>query len=188
GIFVSTPALRAGGFRRSGCVSAVHNSGDDAVKKQFVILDRDGTVIVERNYLSDPEGVELLPGAAAGLRKMQALGLRLVLITNQSGVGRGLFKMEAVEAVHERMISFLADQGIRLDSIFVCPHRPDEGCRCRKPEPALAHLAADRLGFNSADSVVIGDKACDIRLGENIGASTILVRTGYGDEELAGGR
>src|SRR5437588_12156724 len=99
--------------------------------KRFVILDRDGTVIVERNYLSEPDGVELLPGAASGLQKLQALGLPLVLITNQSGVGRGLFKMEAVDAVHERMMTFLEEQNIKLDGILVCPHTPQDSCECR---------------------------------------------------------
>ena len=156
--------------------------------KRFVILDRDGTVIVERNYLSEPDGVELLPGAASGLQKLQALGLPLVLITNQSGVGRGLFKMEAVDAVHERMMTFLEEQNIKLDGILVCPHTPQDSCECRKPKPALAKLAADRLGASPADCFVIGDKACDIQLGDNIGATTILVRTGYGEEETSSGR
>jgi D-glycero-D-manno-heptose 1,7-bisphosphate phosphatase len=158
------------------------------MNQRFVILDRDGTIIVDRNYLSDHDGVELLPSAASGLQKIQALGLRLVLITNQSGVGRGFFSMKDVDALHQRMTTFLEEHDIKLEGIFVCPHTPGDGCECRKPQPGLARLAADHLGISLADSFVIGDKACDIQLGHNIGATTFLVRTGYGDNEARNGR
>jgi len=158
------------------------------MKQRFVILDRDGTIIFERNYLSDPDEVELLPSAASGLQKLQALGLRLVLITNQSGVGRGLFSMKEVDAVHQRMTMFLEEHDIRLEGLFVCPHIPEDTCDCRKPQSGLARLAADHLGLSLADSFVIGDKACDIQLGHNIGAITFLVRTGHGEDETRNGR
>jgi D-glycero-D-manno-heptose 1,7-bisphosphate phosphatase len=142
----------------------------------LVILDRDGTVIADRHYLSDPSGVELLPLAAAGLQKLQALGLRLVLITNQSGIGRGFFGRQEVDAIHERLIALLGQEGVRLDGIFVCPHAPEQSCECRKPKPGLARRAIEALGLDLVDTFVVGDKPCDIQLGRNIGGITLLIR------------
>ena len=150
-----------------------------------VFLDRDGTVIAERHYLHDPAGVELLPGAAAGLRAMQSLGLRLVLVTNQSGVGRGYFGRDAVERVHGRLLELLEREGVDLDAIYLCPHTPEESCSCRKPLPGLIERAAHDLGLDPAHSFVIGDKACDVDLGLVVSATTFLVTTGHGAGQLA---
>ncbi|MBN2450480.1 MAG: HAD family hydrolase [Lentisphaeria bacterium] len=144
-------------------------------------LDRDGTLIVEKNYLADPAGVELLPGVPAGLRRLRELGYALVVVTNQSGVGRGYFRAADVEAVHGRLRELLAAEGVRLDGIYWCPHRPEEGCRCRKPAPGLIEQACRDAGWDLRRSVVIGDKACDIEQGKACGLRTILVTTGYGD-------
>ena len=157
------------------------------VRKRFVLLDRDGTLIVERSYLSDPDGVELIPGAVAALRELQALGFGIVVLTNQSGIGRGFFRAEQVEAVHTRLRQLLEAEGVRLDGIYVCPHVPDDRCRCRKPEPGLAEQAARDLCFDLREAFVVGDKACDIELGRRVGARTILVCTGYGKETVAAG-
>lgn len=151
-----------------------------------VFLDRDGTVIKEQNYLHDPDGVELLPGAAEGLRQMQALGLLLVLVTNQSGVGRGYFGRDAVERVHGRLLELLEAQGVDLDAIYLCPHTPDEACSCRKPLPGLILRASTDLGIDPAQSFVIGDKPCDVDLGLVVNATTFLVTTGYGAGHAAG--
>lgn len=156
--------------------------------RRFVILDRDGTVLVERNYLSDPAQVALLPGAAAGLLQLQRLGLGLVVLTNQSGVGRGYFDLERLRQIHERMETMLLAEGVRLDGIYYCPHIPEDGCRCRKPLPGMLERAAADLEFDPAQAFVIGDKPCDVELGRHVGAVTILVRTGYGAEvESRGG-
>ena len=155
--------------------------------KRFVILDRDGTINVERNYLSAPAELELLPGAAAGLRAMQDMGLGLIVLTNQSGIGRGFFSLETVNGIHAALTRILAEAGVALDGVFICPHVPGDGCACRKPRPGLAEQAARELGFDLADAFVIGDKACDIELGQRCGAKTILVRTGYGAETEAAG-
>lgn len=149
-------------------------------EKRFVILDRDGTIIEERHYLSDPDGVELLSGAAKGLRQLAELGLGLVVITNQSGVGRGYFDHADVGVIHQRMIDLLEDEGVRLEGIHYCPHTPQDNCQCRKPQPGLLDLAVQELGFNTQDSFVIGDKASDIELGQRVGATTFLVSTGFG--------
>jgi D-glycero-D-manno-heptose 1,7-bisphosphate phosphatase len=151
--------------------------------KRMVLLDRDGTIIVEQEYLSNPVLVELLPNAAAGLRVMQKRGLGLVVITNQSGVGRGYFSEEKMHQIHQRMTELLQAEGVTLDGIYFCPHAPDVKCACRKPARGLVDTAAKALGFIPQDSIVIGDKASDVQLGQRIGAMTILVRTGYGKEE-----
>lgn len=150
--------------------------------QRFVALDRDGTVIVERHYLSDPDQVELLDGAVPGLQRLRDLGLGLVLVTNQSAIGRGMFDHERLALIHQRLSELLATHGVRFDGMYYCPHTPDEGCACRKPKTEMLRLAATELGFDPRRSFVIGDKNCDIELGRNAGATTLLVRTGYGSE------
>jgi len=151
-------------------------------QRRFVVLDRDGTIIVERGYLSSPDQVELLPGAVAGLRAMGEMGLGLVVVTNQSAVGRGFFDMPRLEKIHGRLRELLAADGVELDGIYVCPHTPKDGCNCRKPLPGLLFQASRELEFDPARALVIGDKPCDIELGRGCGATTVLVCTGYGAE------
>jgi D-glycero-D-manno-heptose 1,7-bisphosphate phosphatase len=149
---------------------------------RFVILDRDGTINAECKYLSQPEQVELLPGAASGLRQMRALGLGLILITNQSGVDRGYFDYPRLESIHQRLQDLLEAEGVALDAIYVCPHTPEDDCNCRKPKTGLLEQAGHDYGFDPASCFVIGDKSVDIELGQRVGATTFLVRTGYGAE------
>ena len=148
--------------------------------RPFVFLDRDGTLIVERNYLSDPDGVELLPGVPLALRRLREAGFGSAIVTNQSGIGRGYFGADRVDAIHERLRELLADQGACVDAIYVCPHRPDEGCACRKPGIALIQAAIREHGVDADASFIIGDNQCDIGCGTNAGITPILVRTGYG--------
>lgn len=154
-------------------------------QRRFVVLDRDGTINVEREYLSDPEQLELLPGAVRGLRHLHRLGLGLVVITNQSGIGRGHFDRARLDLIHERLSALLAAEGIQLDGIYVCPHHPSDGCTCRKPQPELLAKAAREHQFEAGDAFVIGDKVIDIELGQQVGATTLLVRTGYGTQVAA---
>jgi D-glycero-D-manno-heptose 1,7-bisphosphate phosphatase len=142
---------------------------------RVVILDRDGTIVADRHYLSEPEQLEFLAGAVDGLRAMQERGHRLIVVTNQSGVGRGLFTIEQMNAVHERLRTMVSAVGIRIDGIYACPHSPDAGCGCRKPEPGLVAQAAAELRFDPRHAVVIGDKDSDVELGKRIGAITILI-------------
>ncbi|MBI4454663.1 MAG: HAD family hydrolase [Acidobacteria bacterium] len=150
--------------------------------RRYVILDRDGTLNVEKHYLSDPLEVELLPGVLEGLAHLQALGLGLIVMTNQSAVGRGYFDLERLAQIHSRLEKLLAEGGIILDSIYYCPHRPDENCLCRKPASGLLVRAAGDLKFDPGRAFVIGDQACDILIGKAVGATTILVTTGYGEQ------
>jgi D-glycero-D-manno-heptose 1,7-bisphosphate phosphatase len=156
--------------------------------RRFVILDRDGTLIVERHYLSDPGQVELVPGAAAALRQLDALGLGRIVVTNQSAVGRGFISLDRLAEIHRRMGELLRAGGASLDGIYSCPHLPEDGCRCRKPLPGLVEQAALELGFVPAEGFVVGDKRCDLELGRAVGARTFLVRTGYGARLEAEGK
>lgn len=159
-------------------------AGAAGTLRPAVFLDRDGTVIVEKHYLHDPAGVELLPGAAEGLKRMAALGLKLVLVSNQSGVGRGYFGRGDVERVHGRLVELLSAQGVRLDGFYICPHAPAKvsgvECSCRKPRPGLIERACAELALDAGASFVVGDKPCDVDLGLVVNATTILVTTGYG--------
>lgn len=155
--------------------------------RPFVLLDRDGTLNVERNYLSDPDQLELIPGVTEALRRLRQLGYGLAVVTNQSGVGRGYFTLQRVEEIHQRLEALLAAEGASVDAIYICPHAPDEICDCRKPLPGMAHQAQAEFGFDPKQAIVIGDKKVDVDLGRAIGATTILVRTGWGrDAEKAG--
>jgi D-glycero-D-manno-heptose 1,7-bisphosphate phosphatase len=148
-------------------------------------VDRDGTLIVERNYLADPAGVELLPGAGRGLRRLADAGFALVLVTNQSGIARGLFGEEEFAAVQGRLSELLAAEGVRLDGAYHCPHHPDYSgpCTCRKPAPGMFVRAAADLGLDPARSLYIGDRLADVLAAGELGGRAYLVRTGYGDAE-----
>jgi len=150
--------------------------------RRFVILDRDGTLNVERHYLSDPNELELLPGVCDGLRLLRALDMGVVVATNQSAIARGFFDRARLDEIHERLRMLLSAEDIELDGIYVCPHHPNDGCRCRKPEPGLIEQAVIHHGFDPTASFVIGDKSSDVGFGRGVGAFTILVRTGYGVE------
>lgn len=148
--------------------------------KRFVILDRDGTIITERNYLSDHNQVELIPNAAIGLKKLRDKKLGLLVITNQAGVGRGYFTLHDLKLIHKRMADLLAGEGVILDGIYFCPHVPEDNCNCRKPKLGLIEKAAKEHNFDPKLSFVIGDKALDVEMGQRMEAITFLVRTGYG--------
>ncbi len=146
----------------------------------IVILDRDGTIVVDRPYLADPASLEFLPGAAQGLRSLHQQGHRLVVITNQSGIGRGLLTLGQLQAVHERFRQMMHEAGAPLEAIYFCPHAPDAGCECRKPRSKLFWRAAAEIRFKPSEAVVVGDKASDIEFGHRVGAKTILVTAGPG--------
>lgn len=151
-------------------------------RRRYAVLDRDGTIIVEKNYLSDPSQVELLSSAAKGLREMSSLGLGLVVVTNQSGIGRGYFTGSMLDQIHQRLTDLLGQHGVYLDGIYHCPHTPQDECECRKPKLDLLLRAAKENNFEPSACFVVGDKGSDIQLGKGVGATTILVNTGYGQE------
>jgi heptosyltransferase-2 len=154
-------------------------------------LDRDGTIIEEVGYLGNPDGVRLIPGAVEALRRLREAGYRLVLVTNQAGVARGLISEAEVQRVNERVSALLADAGAPLDGVYYCPHHPEHGppayrrdCECRKPKPGLIHQAVRALGLDPARSVIFGDHASDMALARAFpGMRSVLVLTGHGAEE-----
>jgi D-glycero-D-manno-heptose 1,7-bisphosphate phosphatase len=157
---------------------------------RIVLIDRDGTINIERNYLSAPEQIKLLPQSADAIKILRELNLPVVVVTNQSGIGRGFFDLKRLEEIHERLREVLRENGTDVDRIYFCPHLPEDECGCRKPLAEMAQRAAKDFDADLSKSFVIGDNVCDIELGKNIGAeATILVRTGYGktveEEKLA---
>jgi D-glycero-D-manno-heptose 1,7-bisphosphate phosphatase len=144
----------------------------------YLLLDIDGTVIVDKDYLSDYREVELLPGAAEGLLKLRGLGFKFIGISNQSGISRGFLDEEDLRKIHARVAELLDQKGVHLEDIYYCPHHPDDNCSCRKPGTGLAEDAARKHCFNPRDSFVIGDKKSDVLLGHNIGATTFFIKSG----------
>lgn len=151
--------------------------------RRFVLIDRDGTINAEKDHLRSPDQLELLPGSADAIKRLAAIGLGLVVVTNQADVGRGLLAASDLEAVHARLLAMLAAEGATVDAILHCPHRPEDACPCRKPAPGMALQAVAMFGFDAARAFVVGDHASDMGLGRAIGAETLLVLTGHGQEE-----
>ena len=141
-------------------------------------LDRDGTLIEDRHYLHHPDGVHLLPHAVEGCQALMAMGFRLVVVTNQSGIGRGLFTEAEHHAVQARLLTCLQKEGVNLADSFFCPHRPEEGCGCRKPGTGLLEQSAAVQPHDRQYSVMIGDKGSDVACGQAAGMRTIRVLTG----------
>jgi D-glycero-D-manno-heptose 1,7-bisphosphate phosphatase len=150
--------------------------------RRYVVLDRDGTLNVEKHFLADPAELELLPGVIQGLTLLQRHGFGLVVVSNQSGIGRGIIDRDVVEVIHLRLRELLQREGIAIDGIYYCPHSPQQNCACRKPSPAMIYQAAKDLGFDPSRSIVVGDKSSDIEMGRRVNAVTVLVRTGYGKQ------
>ena len=148
-----------------------------------VFLDRDGTLIVDKDYLRRPEDLEIFPGAGRALRKLKAAGFKLFIVSNQSGVGRGFFALDDVEKVNARLCQELSTDDVRFEKIYVAPEAPDQPSRGRKPSPQFLLDARDEYGIDLARSYMVGDKLIDLESGWNAGVrKSILVRTGYGAE------
>ena len=146
-----------------------------------VFLDRDGTIIAEKNYLRRPEEVHILPGAAAGLSRLQQAGFKLFIISNQSGVGRGYFTMADVDRVNRHLSDELARSGVRFEKIYIAPEAPGTPSRGRKPSPQFLFDARDEYRIDLLESYLIGDKLIDLECGWNAALKRcVLVRTGYG--------
>ena len=151
--------------------------------ERAVFLDRDGTMIVEKNYLCRPEDVEIFPAARAGLKRLGDAGFGLFIVSNQSGIGRGYFTMADVDCVNARLCAELARDGVRFEKIYIAPEAPDQPSRGRKPSPQFLFDARDEFGLDLARSFMVGDKLIDLECGWNAGVQkSILVRTGYGAE------
>ena len=146
---------------------------------KLIILDRDGTINADSDYfVKSPEEWTPLPGALEAVARLNHAGWRTVLATNQSGLGRGMFEMASLNAIHIKMNQALAKHGGRIDAVFFCPHAPDEGCNCRKPMPGLIQLIGERYGVSLKNVPVVGDTLRDIQAGAAAGCPTHLVKTG----------
>ncbi len=169
-----------------------------AMPNRCVFLDRDGTINEEVNYLSRPDQLRLIAGAAEAIKGFAQAGLKVVVITNQAGVARGYFSEPALQQIHLELEKMLRAQDAHLDAIYYCPHHPTAGigvykieCNCRKPKPGLLEKAARELNLDLRQAFIVGDKPADLKAGEAVGCRTILVRTGYGlesEKELTGGK
>jgi D-glycero-D-manno-heptose 1,7-bisphosphate phosphatase len=161
-----------------------------AVKRPAVFLDRDGTLIEDRGYLSDPAAVEFYPGTIPALRRL-ASHFELFIVTNQAGIALGITAAEDVARVNEHVADVLARAGISLREVYCCPHSRDDGCLCRKPSPFFLLKAAEDHGIDLARSFVVGDHPHDVQCALNANARGILVLTGHGsahgDEVPPGG-
>lgn len=144
-----------------------------------VLFDRDGTLVEDVPYNGDPSQVRPMRGVREGLAALRARGLRLGVVTNQSGVGRGLITLRDVDAVNARVEDLLG----RFDGWFVCPHGPDDRCDCRKPAPKLVLEAARAFGLDPAETVVVGDKPSDVEAGRNAGARSIRIDAAHTFED-----
>jgi D-glycero-D-manno-heptose 1,7-bisphosphate phosphatase len=161
--------------------------------KPAVLVDRDGTLNREVEYLRRTADLRLLPGAAAGVRRLADAGFAVVVVTNQSAVARGLLSAAGLETIHRELRRRLARGGARVDGVYVCPHHPEAGrpplrrrCRCRKPGPGLAERAARELDLDLRRSYCVGDTPGDLGLAARTGARAVLVLTGHGRRTLAG--
>lgn len=145
-----------------------------------LFLDRDGVLVVDKHYLSDPDAVEIIPGVPGALIRARDAGFRLVGVSNQSGLGRGMFEEDALVAVMERMDELLAAEGVELDAFYYCPHAPEDDCGCRKPRPGLLEEAGGSFRWDPRASWVIGDKIDDVGLARGAGLGAVHVATGHG--------
>jgi len=162
------------------------------MQKSAVFLDRDGTLIVEVGYLSDPDQLEVYEGSAEAIKKLNDAGILSILVTNQSGVARGYFGEDTVNLLNQKLSDVIKEKNAYLDAAYYCPHHKKgiiekykKDCDCRKPKPGLINQAiADFKDINPEKSYVIGDKVCDIELAKNAGCKGILIKTGYGAQVL----
>jgi len=158
---------------------------DSGAARHAVFLDRDGTIAEEVGYLNHASRFRMFPFVAAAIRRLNEAGLPVIVVTNQSGVGRGYFPESLVHSVNELMKKDLAAAGARIDAVYYCPHTSADRCDCRKPKTSLLERAAREHLIELSRSFVVGDRYGDIELARNVRARGILVRTGYGEGELA---
>ncbi len=149
-----------------------------------VFLDRDGTIAEEMGYLNHVSRFRMFGFAPEAIRRMNAAGVPVIVITNQSGVGRGLFPESLVRQVHEEMTRQLAAAGAKVDGLYYCPHVAEDHCECRKPKPGLLLRAAEEHRLDLRRSIVVGDRYADVEMARRVGALGVLVRTGYGRGEF----
>lgn len=145
------------------------------MEKVAAFLDRDGLICEDVHYMSSPEQFKLLPKVAEGITLLNRRGVKVIVVTNQSGIARGYFTEEDLRRIHDRMIKELNRRGAHIDIIYFCPHHPNDNCLCRKPKPGMLNRGAKELGLNLKSCFVIGDKQLDVDAGHQAGCETIVV-------------
>jgi rfaE bifunctional protein nucleotidyltransferase chain/domain len=178
--------LKAGGRPAEGFTErdgAVHIERRPAKKAPAVFLDRDGTVIEEAEYLHEPDRIRILPNAIEGMKRFQDMGYRIILITNQPGIGIGYYSKEDFYRVNRALLRKVSAVGVMIDKVFFCPHSKSEKCDCRKPGQALVRRAEEELNLDLSRSVMIGDKTSDVETGRRAGMRTVVVRSGFRGED-----
>ena len=159
------------------------DDGGQPLDEVTVFLDRDGTLNPDPGYIGRPEDFALHPGVGAALSRLNRAGARLILVTNQSGIARGMFTLADLEAIHDKLRDVLALHGARLDAIYYCPHHPDECCPCRKPAIGMAERAIADFALNRSRMYLVGDQSSDVEMAKRLGARSIFVTTGHGSRE-----
>jgi D-glycero-D-manno-heptose 1,7-bisphosphate phosphatase len=158
---------------------------EQTVRRPAVFLDRDGTISEEVGYLNHASRFHMFPFVAGAIRQLNKADLPVVVVTNQSGAGRGYFPESLVSFVNDLMVRQLAEAGARIDAVYYCPHTSEDHCDCRKPRTGMLQRAALEHALDLKHSFVVGDRYGDVELARNAGSRAILVRTGYGEGELA---
>jgi D-glycero-D-manno-heptose 1,7-bisphosphate phosphatase len=151
--------------------------------RRAVFLDRDGTIGEELGYVNHIDRFQIFPFAAESIRQLNEAEIPVVVVTNQSGIARNIFPESLVHEVHKKMVAELAKGGAWIDAIYFCPHKTEDACECRKPNPGLLLRAAREHGLDLAASWVVGDRYADLEMGHAAGARGILVMSGYGRGE-----
>jgi D-glycero-D-manno-heptose 1,7-bisphosphate phosphatase len=164
----------------------------EAVEKtravKLIVLDRDGVINHDSDqFIKSPDEWRPIPGSLEAIARLNHAGYRVIVATNQSGVGRGLFDMGTLNAIHEKMHRALAQVGGRIDAVFFCPHTADAACECRKPKPGLLREAGHRFNVDMSGVPVVGDGLRDLQAAEAVGAQPMLVLTGKGERTLREG-
>jgi len=152
-------------------------------RQKAVFVDRDGTLIQDKNFISRIQDVEFVPGSIEAIKILKDLGYKVVIVSNQSGIGRGILTEEIVDKINEFILSQLREKGLDIDGVYYCPHNPDDNCTCRKPNLDMVNQAFSKLNLSLKNSWAIGDKLSDVMLGKNMGGKGGLVLTGYGKKE-----
>jgi D-glycero-D-manno-heptose 1,7-bisphosphate phosphatase len=156
---------------------------------KLIVLDRDGVINRDsEQFIKSPEEWQAIPGSLEAIARLNQAGYRVVVATNQSGVGRGLFGMTTLTAIHEKMFKALGQFGGRIDAVFYCPHAADSNCDCRKPKPGMLLQIGSRFGIDMKDVPAIGDGLRDLQAAHAVGARPVLVLTGKGEKTLAAGK
>ena len=157
-----------------------------------VFLDRDGTIIEDVGYLNSPDQIQFIPGSIEAIKKLNLAGFKVIVVTNQAGVARGLIAEDMLQTIDKTLAKQILSGGAHLDGIYYCPHHPDHGlypykqnCNCRKPNPGMLKRAEKDHNIDLTQSIIVGDKATDVLAGKNLGLKSILVTTGKGAKEQA---